>query len=151
MTELTTSRTLAEGAVRTLRFDVFEMDLRSGELRKDGMLVRLAHQPFELLAFLARRPGDVVSREEIRRMLWGDGIVVEFDQRLNTCIKQIRAALGDHADTPRYVETLPRRGYRFIATVHDAPAAAPVILLPSAHGHLVGRAGMLETLRACAP
>src|SRR5262245_28855082 len=117
MTELTTPRTLADAAVRTLRFGVFEMDLRSGELRKDGMLVKLAHQPFELLAFLARHPGDVVSREEIQRRLWGDGIVVEFDQRLNTCVKQIRAALNDDADVPRYLETLPKRGYRWLAPV----------------------------------
>jgi DNA-binding winged helix-turn-helix (wHTH) protein len=117
MTEITTPRTLADVAVRSLRFGVFEMDLRSGELRKDGMLVKLAHQPFELLAFLARRPGDVVSREEIQRRLWGDGIVVEFDQRLNTCVKQIRAALNDDADVPRYLETLPKRGYRWLAPV----------------------------------
>jgi len=73
MTELTMSPTPADTSVRTLRFGVFEMDLRSGELRKEGMLVKLAHQPFELLALLARRPGDVVTRDEIRRVLWGDG------------------------------------------------------------------------------
>ena len=127
MTELTTSRPLADTSVRTLRFGVFEMDLRSGELRKEGMLVRLPHQPFELLAMLARRPGDVVTREEIRRVLWGDGIVVEFDQRLNTCVKQIRAALNDDADVPRYLETLPKRGYRWLMPVEAAGLGEAVV------------------------
>src|SRR5262245_58313316 len=136
MTELTTPRTLADTAVRTLRFGVFEMDLRSGELRKEGMLVKLAHQPFELLALLARRPGDVVTREEIRRVLWGDGIVVEFDQRLNTCVKQIRAALNDDADVPRYLETLPKRGYRWLMPVEALGAGDATRERPALH--LVG-------------
>lgn len=134
MTELTTSRTVADASVRILRFGVFEMDLRSGELRKEGMLVKLAHQPFELLALLARRPGDVVTREEIRRVLWGDGIVVEFDQRLNTCVKQIRAALNDDADVPRYLETLPKRGYRWLMPVEATGTdGAPTRERPALH------------------
>jgi DNA-binding winged helix-turn-helix (wHTH) protein len=98
-----------------LRFGVFEMDLASGELRRGGVLVRLPPQPFQLLALLAQREGEVLSREQIRVALWGDGTVVDFDQRLNSCVNQIRQVLSDDADSPRYVETLPRRGYRWLA------------------------------------
>jgi len=98
-----------------VRFGVFEVDLRNGELRKGGVLVKLQQQPFKVLALLVSRPGDIVTREELRGQIWGGDTFVDFDQGLNFCIKQIRVALGDQADTPRYVETLPRRGYRFIA------------------------------------
>jgi TolB-like protein/DNA-binding winged helix-turn-helix (wHTH) protein/Tfp pilus assembly protein PilF len=109
-----------------LRFGVFEVNLRTGELRKSGALVKLQQQPFRVLAALARRPGELVTREELRNEVWGEETFVDFEQGLNFCIKQVRAALGDQADTPRYVETLPRRGYRFIAPVEGvaAPAAA---------------------------
>jgi len=108
-----------------LRFGIFEMDLASGELRRGGVLVRLPPQPFQLLALLAQREGEVVSREQIRVALWGDGTVVDFDQRLNSCVNQIRQVLSDDADSPRYVETLPRRGYRWLA---------PTQLLPTTTG-----------------
>jgi TolB-like protein/DNA-binding winged helix-turn-helix (wHTH) protein/Tfp pilus assembly protein PilF len=114
---------LTVAAAPRLRFGVFEMDLRTGELRKLGTLVKLQQQPFRVLALLVRRAGDLVTREEIRDEIWGAETYVDFDQGLNFCIKQVRAALNDQAVTPRYIETLPRRGYRFIAPV--AQAAGP--------------------------
>ncbi|HSB60252.1 MAG TPA: winged helix-turn-helix domain-containing protein, partial [Vicinamibacteria bacterium] len=113
------------GAPAALRFGAFELDLRSLELRRSGVLVRLQQQPARVLALLARRSGHLVTREEIQREVWGGSTFVDFDQGLNFCVKQIRGALGDHADTPRYLETLPRRGYRFLAPVEllaDWPA-----------------------------
>jgi len=120
------------GEWTVLRFGIFEVDLRNGELRKGGVLVKLQQQPFKVLALLVTRPGDVVTREELRCQIWGGDTFVDFDQGLNFCIKQIRAALGDQADTPRYVETLPRRGYRFIAPLErrELPPDPP----PLAHG-----------------
>ena len=100
-----------------LRVGVFELDRRTGQLRKAGILVHLPPQPFKILALLASRPGQLVTREEISQQVWGCETFVDFEQGLNHCIKQIRTVLGDDADTPRYVETLPRRGYRFIAPV----------------------------------
>ncbi|HUU13993.1 MAG TPA: winged helix-turn-helix domain-containing protein [Terriglobia bacterium] len=100
---------------RLIRFGVFEVDLRSGELRKSGLKIRLQEQPFQILAMLLERPGEVVSRDELRKKLWPEDTFVDFDNSLNTGINKIREALGDSADNPRFVETLPRRGYRFIA------------------------------------
>jgi DNA-binding winged helix-turn-helix (wHTH) protein len=102
-----------------LRFGVFELELASGELRKSGVLVKLRYQPAKVLAYLASRPGRVVTRDELQAAVWGGDTFVDFDQGLNYCIKEIRAALSDSADTPLYVETLPRRGYRFIAPVES--------------------------------
>jgi DNA-binding winged helix-turn-helix (wHTH) protein len=112
---------------RVLRFGQFELDLRTGELRKCGLAVKIQQQPFKVLALLAGRAGELVTREELRQQIWGGDTYVDFDQGLNFCIKQIRAALGDHADTPVFVETLPRRGYRFIAPIEaqPAPVSAP--------------------------
>jgi adenylate cyclase len=122
--------TNGSGSCGQLRFGVFEMDLRSGELTKRGLRVRLQRQPFKVLACLASRNGELVDREELKAALWNGETFVDFDQGLNFCIKQIRYALGDDAQTPRFVETLPRRGYRFLAPVQHAeepprPAAAP--------------------------
>jgi DNA-binding winged helix-turn-helix (wHTH) protein len=111
-----------------LRFGAFELDFATGELRKAGLLVRLQQQPFKVLALLASRAGQLVTREEIQREIWRSDTYVDFDQGLNFCIKQIRSALGDQAETPRYVETLPRRGYRFVAPV------TPVLAAPRATG-----------------
>jgi DNA-binding winged helix-turn-helix (wHTH) protein/tetratricopeptide (TPR) repeat protein len=105
-----------------LRFGPFEVDIRGAELRRNGELVKLSPQPVRLLTLLAQRSGEVVTREEIKRELWCDGTHVDFDRGLNFCIRQIREALGDAAQTPRYVETLPRRGYRFVVPV-EAPTA----------------------------
>lgn len=100
-----------------LRFGVFELDLTTGELRKTGTLIRLPPQPFKILALLASRPGQLVTREEIQQKIWGSDTFVDFDHGLNFAINKIRDVLGDDVETPRYVETLPRRGYRFIAPV----------------------------------
>jgi TolB-like protein/DNA-binding winged helix-turn-helix (wHTH) protein/Tfp pilus assembly protein PilF len=105
-----------------LRFGVFELDLESGELRKAGVLIHLPPQPVKLLAFLAGRPGQLITREEIRQHVWGSETFVDSEQGLNHCIKQIRTALGDDAEAARYIQTLPRRGYRFIAPVDGSVA-----------------------------
>src|SRR5512133_1375288 len=103
-----------EPEVTALRFGVFEMSLRACELRRAGQLVRIQPQPFRVLALLASWPGEVVTREEIQAEVWPAGTFVDFEQSLNFCIRQIRAALGDNALAPRFVETLPRRGYRWV-------------------------------------
>jgi eukaryotic-like serine/threonine-protein kinase len=110
--------------LRILRFGMFELDLRTGELRKGGLLVKLQQQPFKVLSLLAGQAGELVTRDDLRREVWGGDTYVDFDQGLNFCIKQIRSALGDQADAPRYIETLPRRGYRFIAPI-EAVAVEP--------------------------
>jgi TolB-like protein/DNA-binding winged helix-turn-helix (wHTH) protein len=103
-----------------LRFGAFELELASGELRKGGALIKLQSQHFQLLALLAGRAGQVVSREEIRRTLWDNVTFVDFDRSINFCVNQIRGALDDDPQSPRYIETLPRKGYRFIAPVTEA-------------------------------
>ncbi len=111
--------------LRALHFGAFEMDLRAGELRRSGHLVRLQPQPFKVLSLLAGRPGEVVTREEIQAEVWPAGTFVDFEQSLNFCIRQIRAALGDNALAPRYVETLPRRGYRWVGGSVERVVAVP--------------------------
>jgi DNA-binding winged helix-turn-helix (wHTH) protein len=96
---------------------VFELDLSAGELRKSGVKLRLQGQPFQVLALLLARAGEVVTREELQQKLWPSDTFVDFDHSLNTAINKVREALGDSASSPRYVETLARRGYRFIAPV----------------------------------
>src|SRR5262249_24579804 len=103
-----------------LRFGAFELHPNSGELRRHGDLVKLSPQPFKVLEALVRRGGEVVTREEIRERVWHADTFVDFDQGLNFCIRQIREALGDDAESPQYIETLPRRGYRFVAPVESA-------------------------------
>jgi DNA-binding winged helix-turn-helix (wHTH) protein/Tol biopolymer transport system component len=106
---------------RLVRFGAFEADLRTGELRKDGVKLKFSGQPFEVLAILLERPGEVVTREELQKRLWPDTFV-DVERNLNTAVNKIREVLGDSAESPRYVETLPRRGYRFIAPVEtDLP------------------------------
>src|SRR6267154_1819795 len=97
-----------------IRFDVFEVDLRAGELYKAGRKIRLQIQPFQVLALLLEHPGEVVTREEFVKRLWPGDTFVDFDHSLNTAIKKLRRALGDDDKKPRFVETLPKRGYRFI-------------------------------------
>ncbi|HVR70972.1 MAG TPA: winged helix-turn-helix domain-containing protein [Vicinamibacteria bacterium] len=109
--------------VRGLRFGPFELDLDSCELWKSGVRVKLQLQPFRVLGLLASQPGRLLTREEIQREVWPDGTFVDFEQALNFCIRQIRSALGDQANTPRFIETLPRRGYRFIAPVEAIGSA----------------------------
>lgn len=107
-----------QGRSGRLRFGVFEVDLRNSELRKQGLKVRLQAQPFEVLVMLLEQQGQVVSREEIQKKLWPANTFVDFDHGLNKAINKIREALGDSAETPRFVETVSRRGYRFLAEVH---------------------------------
>jgi DNA-binding winged helix-turn-helix (wHTH) protein len=114
--------------LETYRFGQFELDIAAGELRRNTARVRLQPQPFKLLALLTRRAGSLVAREDIRSELWPDGTFVDFDQSVNFAIKQIREVLGDSAERPLYIETVPRRGYRFIApveTARDSTPAAP--------------------------
>jgi TolB-like protein len=103
------------------RFDCFEVDFDSGELRKHGIRIPLREQPFQALALLLERPGEVVTRDELRWRLWPTDVFVDFENNLNNVIARLREALGDSADRPRFVETLPKRGYRFIVPVLDAP------------------------------
>jgi cholera toxin transcriptional activator len=113
---------------RIIRFGFFEVDLTAGELRKGGMKMRLQGQPFQVLALLLERAGEVVTREELQKELWPSDTFVDFDHSLNTAINKVREALGDSASSPRYVETLARKGYRFIAplqTEHRTAAAVP--------------------------
>jgi len=108
------------------RFGVFEVDAATGELRKQGLRIRLQEQPSQLLLMLLDHTGEVVSREEIRRKPWPPDTFVDFDQSLGTALRKLRQALGDSADNPRFIETLARRGYRFIAPVHGPAAIQPV-------------------------
>jgi DNA-binding winged helix-turn-helix (wHTH) protein/TolB-like protein/Flp pilus assembly protein TadD len=108
------------------RFDAFELDAASGELRKAGRLLKLQPQPCRVLALLIEHADQLVSREEIQRCLWQDSTFVDFEHGINFSINQIRTALGDSAAKPRFVETLPRRGYRFVGKLQSAPAPAPV-------------------------
>jgi len=103
------------GQSHVVVFGIFEVDLKSGELRKAGMRVRLPHQPFEALRLLLEHPQQIVSREELRRHLWPDSTYVDYDLALKRIVNRIRTALGDSADTPIFIETIPRQGYRFIA------------------------------------
>src|SRR5208337_2968412 len=122
----------AQFAPHVIRFGVFELSLAARELRRHGMRLRLSGQPFEILAFLLERPGEIVTREQLRARLWAADTFVDFEHSLNSAVKKLRQTLGDSAEVPRYVETLPRVGYRFIAPVQatqvdaaEGPPAAP--------------------------
>jgi len=114
---------LASRSANLVRFDAFEVDLRAEELYKAGRKIKLQVQPFHVLAILLESPGEVITREEMRERLWPADTFVDFDHSLNTAVKKLRQALGDDKKKPRYVETLPKRGYRFLGTV-KLPAAA---------------------------
>jgi DNA-binding winged helix-turn-helix (wHTH) protein len=118
---------MTERSRTLLRFGTFDIDPLPAELFRSGRKVHLAPQAFQLLLLLVNRAGDMVSREEIRRSLWPDGTFVDFDAAVNACISQIRTVLGDRATTPRFIETLPRRGYRFIAPIERVDSSVPVI------------------------
>jgi DNA-binding winged helix-turn-helix (wHTH) protein len=125
-------------SANAVKFDVFEVDLRAGELYKAGRKIKLQDQPFHVLAMLLERPGEVVTRDELQKRLWPADTFVDFDHSLNTAIKKLRQALGDDKKKPRFVETLPKRGYRFLAII-KAPAA-PIALKPApAASKWVGR------------
>ena len=104
----------SRGAVR---FGVFEVDLHAGELRKQGARIRLQEQPFHVLQMLLEQPGEIVTREVLQKRIWPADTFVDFDQGLNNAIKRLREALGDSPESPRFIETVPRRGYRFIASL----------------------------------
>ena len=112
-----------DAAHRILRFGLYEVDLRSGELRKDGVRVRLQEQPLQVLSLLLRQPGEIVTREEIQREIWGGDTFVDFDHGLNKAISKLREALNDSPTVPRFIETIARRGYRFLAPVSTAPVS----------------------------
>ena len=122
------ARQREDGGVGTQapRFGVYEMNLDTQELRNAGTLLKLSPQPFKLLTMLATHAGQIVSREEIQKQLWEGDTYVDFDQGVNKCIKQIRNVLNDNAERPLYVETLPRKGYRFLAPVISKTVAAPL-------------------------
>jgi len=125
------------------RFDVFEVDLRAGELYKAGRKIKLQVLPFQALAMLLERPGEVITRKEFEKSLWPGDTFVDFDHSLNTAIKKLRLALGDDNRKPRFVETLPKRGYRFIGRLeHGAPPLSAKPPVPSSG------VGQLARLRA---
>src|SRR5262245_45686286 len=103
---------------RVIHFGLFAVDVSAGELYRNGRKVALQEKPFQILTLLLKRPGEVVTREEVRQNLWAQDTFVDFDGGVNTAIRKLRAALGDSAENPRFIETLPRHGYRFIAPVN---------------------------------
>jgi TolB-like protein/DNA-binding winged helix-turn-helix (wHTH) protein/Flp pilus assembly protein TadD len=124
---------------RVFRFGPFELNVASGELRKSGITLKLRPQAAKVLALLATRPGKMVTREQLREQIWGSGLFVDFEHGLNLYIQQIRAALGDDADKPRYVETVPRHGYRFIARVEESVDSDASAHVGATDQDLVGR------------
>lgn len=130
-------------ADHTARFGVFELDIRSGELRKSGAKIRLQEQPLQILTLLLERPGEIVTRDEICKKLWPDGTFVDFERSVNAAIVRLREALDDSADNPRFVETIPRRGYRFIAPVQgpaeDKAAAGDARVATAVHAESLRR------------
>src|SRR5258708_4305589 len=150
---------------RVFRFGVFEVDAATGELRKQGMRIRLQEQPSQLLLMLLERAGEVVSREEICRKLWPPDTFVDFDQSLGTALRKLRQALGDDAETPRYIETIPKHGFRFLPPVdrisaipqaaYTACASDPAPPDPKPEPHATGAVPPLRVAAdfacACAP
>jgi DNA-binding winged helix-turn-helix (wHTH) protein len=131
---------------KVLRFGVFELDTRAGELRKHGVKVRLQGKPLQVLQTLLERPGEIVTRDALRARLWASDVFVDFEAGLNTAANRLRIVLGDSADAPRYIETLPRVGYRFIASVHEVSGDAVVRERPrhaSLSRVLIGSAALL--------
>lgn len=137
----------------SIRFGPFEADLRSGELRRNGRKIRLQTRPFQLLFLLLENPGEVITREEIRNKIWGPGTFVELDHSLGTAVNKLRAALDDSADNPRYIETLPKRGFRFIGKLHSSDPASSLTLSandPSPRSHAPYSASTFSLRRALA-
>src|SRR5450432_684471 len=125
----------SDSGSRTIQFGNFEADLRAGELRRDGSRIKLQEQPFRVLTLLLEHPGEVVSREELRNRLWPADTFVDFDHSLNAAIRRLRDALGDSAEDPKFVETVARRGYRFLAPVNGAQTVIAVAPPPSTSQH----------------
>ena len=118
---------------RFRRFGVFQLDLQARELRRNGIKVRVPEQSIQVLAMLLEHPGDLVGRAEVLQKLWPNGTIVEFDHSINAAVKRLRQALGDSVEAPRYIETLPRLGYRFIGPVEGTPEPAEDQLPPDNH------------------
>src|SRR6266699_7216305 len=123
---------MSSGNGHAIRFGVFEVDLQAWELRKHGLRIKLRDQPFQILSLLLARPGQVVSRDELQKQLWPNDTFVDFDSGLNKAVNHLREALGDSADSPRFIETLPKRGYRFVGTLK---ASAPALQSAPTHPH----------------
>src|ERR1700751_3652443 len=119
-------------AHRRLRFGTFELDVRAGELCKHGLRIRLQEQPLQVLAMLLEHPGEVVAREELQKRLWPADTFVDFDRGLNRAVNKLRQALGDNSKSPRFIEAVARRGYRFIAPVETAGSALSLTHVESA-------------------
>jgi len=124
--------------IRRIRFGAFDVDLVSSEIFKHGIRIKLQDQPFQILTVLLQRPGELILREELRRKLWAGDTFVDFDAGMNAAIRRLRDALNDSADQPRYIETLPRHGYRFIAKVEAIPEPDPPILATTPPAHIEG-------------
>src|SRR5215469_6877891 len=131
----------SSAAPRIFRFAAFEFDCQTGELRKHGLRIKLQGQPIQLLAMLLEHPCEVVTREELQKRLWAADTYVDFEHSLNAAVKRLRAALGDSADSPRFIETVARQGYRFIAPLSQVAekAAAPVLQPAPAESAPAGR------------
>jgi DNA-binding winged helix-turn-helix (wHTH) protein/Tol biopolymer transport system component len=137
---------VGENGTRSVQFGVFEVDLRAGELRRNGSKVKLQEQPFQILSLLLERPGEVITREELQSKLWPADTFVDFDHGLNAAIRRLRDALGDSAESPRFVETVARRGYRFLAPVNgmgESVAAPPQLVPRSRHWRFMALAALL--------
>ena len=122
-------------APKVVRFDAYEVNLGAGQVHKRGVRISLREKSFQVLALLLERPGDVVTREELRRRLWPEDVFVDFDNNLNTAVARLREALSDSAEHPRFIETLPKRGYRFLAAVAESSPAAQ--RAPAPHARMV--------------
>ena len=149
------------GSAPRFRFGVFEADAATGELRRNGLRIRIPAQPFQILLLLLQRPGELLTREEICRELWPDGTFVDYDHSVNSAVNRLRDALGDRAGSPRYIETLARRGYRFLAPVerigtssavaHPTVATPPAPIPPDDPGRNPLDQPASETLRQAGP
>src|SRR5260370_1506172 len=124
-------------SARIVRFGIFEVDLNTLELRKHGLRLKLPEQPFHILAMLLERPGEIITRDELRNRLWQTDTFVDFDHGLNNAVMRLREVLGDSSDNPRFVEPIPRRGYLFIAHVEESFPAPPPAVHESAANQVV--------------
>ena len=120
---------------KVLRFGVFEVDLKACELRKHGFRLKLPEQPFQILTVLLEKPGEIITRDELRNRLWQGDTFVDFDHGLNNAVMKLREVLGDSSESPRFVETIPKRGYRFIAPVEESLFSGSQVAVPDAEAH----------------
>src|SRR4029077_3909091 len=141
---ITTGGAVIRASNERVRFGSFEVDLHAGELRKGGVKIKLHGQPLDVLAMLLEEPGEMVTREELQRKLWAADTFVDFEHGLNKAINKLREALGESADSPRFVETLPRQGYRFIATVESPVSEDSRIPGPSSSPESSARNNLLK-------